>query len=70
LHNKELCDADWSLLVVGYGSVEGCGGMVTSLRLLLHIQELYDLYRPPSVVRVVKYKGTCYVGRVVRIDIT
>jgi len=53
-----------------YGSVEGCGWMVTSLRLVLYTQEPYDLYRSSSVARVVSFKGTWYVGRIVRIDIT
>jgi len=44
--------------------------MITSLRLVLHIQELYDLYRSPIIVRVVKFKWAWFVGRVVRIDIT
>ena len=57
-------------VLLGYGSAEGCGGMATSLRLVLHIRELYDLYSSPSIVRLVKFEGTWYVGRVVRIDIT
>jgi hypothetical protein len=57
-------------VLLGYGSVERCCWMVTSLRLALYTQELYDLCRSSSVVRLVKFKGTWYVGRIVRIDIT
>jgi hypothetical protein len=57
-------------MLLMYVIVEGCGGMVISVGLVLHIQELYDSYRSPSVFRVVKFSGTWCDGCVVGIDIT
>jgi hypothetical protein len=53
-----------------YFIVEGCGRMVTSLGLVLYIQEVYALYRSPSVVRVVQFIETWYDGSVAGIDTT
>jgi hypothetical protein len=34
----------------------------------IHVEELYDLYSPPNIIRMIKIRRTIWVGHVARTE--